>query len=299
MDRSGRNRSIALAVGTLLLLLVAWFLSHATSAPRARTVVIAPTSRPATTQDPVRPRLHFEDGTTWQLQGIREYPAGTRWWGANGSPVPEPGGPPPFVAGSITPKERLLELRVTVTGENAERHALHHRILHLESAGSRFEVVQPVTVVISVSLIVPADAISSKMWVAIVHDFAVPPVHVDVDLIGPTTKATTRPTTAPSAASLNITFADFRYDSDKGDFIVELIDLRTTEQRRSTDYDMHVIDTSGKTREVGLVGNGPRNGPPNRRVFRFRMPRGQVATVALEIHKKQWLETPTLAYRPR
>src|SRR5688572_9338643 len=118
MEREQQKTIVAGAIALLLLVAIPLSLYFAFRSPRARSVTVAtppasasPTTRPAarslervtmsftqarpatTTTTSVgrspQPMLIFEDGTTWQLTGMREFPGGTTWWDADGSPIRE------------------------------------------------------------------------------------------------------------------------------------------------------------------------------------------------------------------
>ena len=87
-------------------------------------VAATPTTGPTATAaepiggTPAHPVVRYSDGTTAELTGIAYFPSeGSKWWGADGSPVPAPAAMTnPVRGGGGTSEKQWIEIRVELAG---------------------------------------------------------------------------------------------------------------------------------------------------------------------------------------
>jgi hypothetical protein len=117
MNRSQKQLAALLAI-LLLAAVVIISIWTTYAAPKQRQISLSPAALPATAPTdrgtPVWPGFTFEDGTFWQLTGLRDYPEGKQWWGGNRASVKEPQAPS-FMPTVNAPGMRVLELRFRAT----------------------------------------------------------------------------------------------------------------------------------------------------------------------------------------
>jgi hypothetical protein len=118
-----KNRSIAIGTAVTLIIVggVCVLMYFLWRSPRSHSIVLAeaPTTKPVPQGTASQPMVVYSDGTTVQFMGLRDWPEGKPWHGADGSVVPDITAPLPIRPNFSKAAFRIIEFRFKVEGEKS------------------------------------------------------------------------------------------------------------------------------------------------------------------------------------